>query len=629
MLRKKIILKDLIREIKFNKKRFMYIIIVFALSVSFYLGFNLIFKNISKGALDYYKENNLMEIKISATTNLLKEDYYLIKKIDGIKGIMPVKTFNTKATTAKDEFELRVININSDRSKKNNDYINRLTLTNGRYPRTINEGLIEESFFKKNDLSIGDLITLKPNDNNYLKAKKIKIVGTVKNLYDKIDEKSNLIYLEERNFNYDYYNEFYITIDKNEKMNIFTDEYDLYIKKYEENIKNVLTPVVNGRYNENKKALENAIFSSQEELNSYYNLTFPEASLNDLIKQTSDDLKEAQKKLSLLKKPEIYLKKTNEITKFHNLKFKLNEIKKISKKLPITFLIVGVLISSYLILKIIMEEKKQIITLKTLGYINFSICFKYILYASLTSIIGSLIGLLLYKIFSLVIKTTYNISSLNTNTNLNFIIFFILFNIIINSLIVVLKIVRITTKPSAKLNYTNDLKQKTKISIKNKSFCNKIICNEIIKNKEYSFLIIIITSIFSYLLLDIFKLKNESFNNLNNNITIIIFISCFFILVLYFVLKDDINTLKNEIKMVKQLGFYDYEINNYGIKKNLILFFTGLVIGLSVGSSINLFKINLLIYIKTIFLIFMFFIMLNMIFYFYFKKINHDTSKCK
>lgn len=629
MLRKKIVLKDLIREIKFNKKRFIYIIIVIALSISFYLGFNLIFKNISKGALDYYKENNLMEIKISATTNLLKEDYYLIKNIDGIKGIMPVKTFNTKATTAKDEFELKVININNDRSKKNNDYINRLTLTNGRYPRSINEGLIEESFLEKNNLSIGDLITLKPNDNNYLKAKKIKIVGTVKSLYDKIYEKSNLIYLEERNFNYDYYNEFYITIDKNEKMNIFTDEYDLYIKKYEENIKNVLTPVVNSRYNENKKALENTIFSLQEELNSYYNLTFPEASLNDLIKQTSDDLKDAQKKLSLLKKPEIYLKKTNEITKFHNLKLKLNEIKKISRKLPITFLIVGVLISSYLIIKIIIEEKKQIITLKTLGYSNFSICFKYILYASLTSIIGSLIGLLLYKIFSLIIKNIYNISYLNTNTSLNFIIFFILFSIIINSLIVVLKIVRITTKSLAKLNHTNDLKQKTKISIKSKSFCNKIICNEIIKNKEYSFLIVIIISIFSYLLLDILKLQNESFNNLTNSIIIIIFISCFFILVLYFVLKDDINTLKNEIKIVKQLGFYDYEINNYEIKKNLILSFTGLVIGLLVGSFISLFKINLLIYIKTFFLIFMFFIVLNMIFYFYFKKINYDTSKCK
>ena len=75
-------------------------------------------------------------------------------------------------------YTVRLNSISNDRSLTSADYINHLTLTKGRYPRTINEGLVEEKLLYDNKLSLNDLIVLKPKDEDSLRAKKLKIVGT-------------------------------------------------------------------------------------------------------------------------------------------------------------------------------------------------------------------------------------------------------------------------------------------------------------------------------------------------------------------------------------------------------------------------------------------------------------------
>lgn len=148
--------------------------LIIILGVGFYVGLKSTSLDMEKTAKQYYKDTNLFDLKLVSTTGFSNEDKNTLKNMDGIKGVSLSKTLDATTTIKNKDYVIRLNSINKDRSIKSDDYINRLILTNGRYPSTINEGLVEESFLKDNNLVIGDLITLKPEDNNYLRAKKSK-----------------------------------------------------------------------------------------------------------------------------------------------------------------------------------------------------------------------------------------------------------------------------------------------------------------------------------------------------------------------------------------------------------------------------------------------------------------------
>lgn len=594
MLIKKSVLKDALREISLNKKRFALLIIIVTLSVGFYVGFTLVGKDVSKIEENYYRQENLMDIKVSATNGFLKDDYDLIKNIDGINGVMLVKSLSVKASTSKDEFSLNAISINENRSKKNNDYINRLTLTSGRYPRGINEGLAQESFLKKNNLSVGDLITLKPNNKNDLKAKKIKIVGTVKSKYE--TKNGYFIYLEERDFNYDYYNELYITLNNKHMNGNYTD----YVSKYKQEVKKTLTPVLNERYNTKKITLENNIYLLQESLDEYNNLPFPEASLTELIIQASKDLQATKKELANLKKPELLEESKEEIPTFKKLKTKIKEIKKISSIFPILFLLVGCISSSLLTIRKINEDKKQIMVLKVLGYKAFSIFFKYVLYTFLVSLTGCIVGaLLFYKIIPITFKIASDIPGLSMKINLKYTLFASLLTITLNVLLVTLKSIYLNALSLKKVAKQKPDKQNDE-SILDKTFIwkklshrNQIILKTIKQDKIDLILMIIIMVLFSGLIISTFTILNE---NVATKVKYILltFTLFLYLVTLYCLLKDNINDLKKEISTLLTLGFYDYEISKYLVIKNMWLVLISLAIGIVFDALITCIIIKIL-----------------------------------
>lgn len=618
-----LIIKDALREIKFNKKRFVLLLIIIILSTSFYVGFNLTTKNAPLEIEHSDKESNIMDISTYSSLGFLKSDYDILKKVEGVNGIMMVKFLDVKATTAKDEFEFKVISISENKSKKNNDYINRLTLTNGRYPISINEGLIQEDFFIKNNLSIGDLITLKPEGKNEVKAKKIKIVGTVKNKYE-IEDKKNVLYVEERNFGYDYYNELYITLDY--KTSYLTDEYDSQVDEYKQKIKNALTPVLNDRYNDIKTITENNISSLQDKLNGYYTLSFPETSLNELINQTSKELEKEKKQLSKLKEPYILVKSKDEIPSFKKIKTEMKEMKKISSIFPLMILITGALSSSILINNKIDNDKKEFETLKKLGYKKVSICFKYILYAFSVSLIGSILGgLIFYKIIPIIFKTTNNLLNLN-NT-----LFAFLITTIISVLIVSLKAIYLSNLSLRKITYNKPYKTKLENTFiwKKLSFSSKIILKDIIKNKKQTLLSIFVITVFSVLIITVFGILNWSEKGKITNI-ILVFILLIYLITIYYMSKDDVYNSKEEISIIKKLGFYDCEIINFKIKKNIIIILASLVVSLIFISILKLststFRLSFLAFIMTLFIVFIVTLIASIMVYFNLRKEHYNEN---
>ena len=82
----------------------------------------------------------------------------------------------------------------------------------------------------------------------------------------------------------------------------------------------------------------------------------------------------------------------------------------IGEVFPILFFIVAALISLTTMTRMVEEQRTQIGTLKALGYGKFSIAGKYLNYALMATIGGSIFGVLFgEKVFPYIIVTAYKI----------------------------------------------------------------------------------------------------------------------------------------------------------------------------------------------------------------------------
>lgn len=536
MVRKKSILKDALREISLNKKKFISLLLIIIIGAGFYVGLKMTPVDMKRAASKYYNETNLFDLKIVSSTGFSKSDKYTIKSIPGIKGVSLSKTLDVITTINNNDYVIRLNSISEDRSLKSEDYINHLTLIKGRYPKTINEGLVEERFLNDNNLSLDDLVTLKPEEKNDLRAKKIKIVGVVKSSYysSKNRGTSNLkngkvnyfMYLEEGDFNTEYYNEGYVTIAGANKYNTYQKEYDNYISKYSDAINEKIMESTVLTHQKNMERLNDDITSLNEKLNRLNETDLPTLSLNDSIKEVSEELEKKKEKLSSTAEPLAYSIKRSEIPSFDEYKMEIKRIENINKVFPLIFFLVTTLVSLYPITRMIEEDKIEIGTLRTIGYSKALVAFKYILYAFLASFLGCIIGIILfYKTIPLLIGCCYNafydIPTLTTSLQIKHVLFVIITSCVLTILACIFKVIKETKKPPAELMKSKIPKKRIFFEKIDKiwsrlSFLNKTTIKNIFKNKKRIIMAIIGICCSTALILTSFGIKDSIIEIVDN-----------------------------------------------------------------------------------------------------------------
>ncbi len=437
MVKKMLFLKSYIKDIIKNKKRFLSLSLIVGIVLGVFLCFTSLLGNIKNSYQAYLKKNNLYDLKISTSYLFSKDDKSSIKSLDNIEGVKLVKTLDVISEVNGNSYNVKLNSISNDRNLNSKDYINHLTLTKGRYPRTINEGLIEESFFHDKNLSLNDLIILKPNDENFLRAKKIKIVGTIKssyyNLKRKEENKDNkkldyYLYLDEKDFNTDYYNECFIKSSNIKKLDM-------------DFVNNFIKEDLNKRSENEIKSLESEINSIKEELNSFYTANLPSNNLNYELKNLSEKLTYNEKKLESIKSLEFDIQKRTNDESFDSYENELNILNNLKNILNKSFVLLSIFCFSIIYLVI-----KNTNYLKEYEHDKNKLLFKYILYSSGIIIIGSLISIIFSKITFILIgdyfKKNYDfilINKLNINYFISKIFIFYLLNIIFILVIYIFK----------------------------------------------------------------------------------------------------------------------------------------------------------------------------------------------
>lgn len=326
-----VLFKNLFRDIKKSKGQFISILIIVILGVTFYTALNSVFKNLSNSSSKYFDEYRLADlwIDLDKAPTSIKEKVEKLPNVEMVTGrIVKDASINVSDENA----TLRFITLPDTK----NDIVNDIAIKSGRYfsDTDSEQCLLDEDFFKANDIKLGDIINPIINGNQI----KLKVIGTVKSpefIYT-LKDSSELV-------------------PDNKRFGI------IYIKQ----------------------SFGEAIFDLKGSVN---NISIKVESGSD-VDEVKDDLKRLLKnygvKSSIDRKQQTSTMMINE---------EIKKLKSMGGSFPVIFFMVASVIIYIMMGRMVENQRIQIGVMKALGFTNIQVLAYYMSYSGIIALTGSLIG---------------------------------------------------------------------------------------------------------------------------------------------------------------------------------------------------------------------------------------------
>ena len=131
---------------------------------------------------------------------------------------------------------------------------------------------------------------------------------------------------------------------------------------------------------------------------------------DDKIAEARQKIEDAQKEVDDIETPEWIITDRNDLPEYSDFGDNAERLKNIGKVFPMIFFLVAALISLTTMTRMVEEQRTQIGTMKALGYGKAAIASKYLSYAFLATVGGSIVGVLFgEKVFPFIIIQAYGI----------------------------------------------------------------------------------------------------------------------------------------------------------------------------------------------------------------------------
>ena len=243
---------DLIRSIRKSIARFISIVAIVALGISFFVGIKSASPDMKNTANEYFVSDNLLDMSVISTIGFTDDEVKEILETDGVKSVDPIKFADTLVFVDNKgivnvengaAMTCRVMSMDFARAKafsqtgKGDDsYINRVTLLEGRYPENKNECLIDNAVAGSySELTIGNVVNVAGDGTTLSDVKdteQFTIVGTVSTpMYISFERGATNIgsgtlgmylYVDEDCFTADYYTQVNATVENKSDYDAFS-----------------------------------------------------------------------------------------------------------------------------------------------------------------------------------------------------------------------------------------------------------------------------------------------------------------------------------------------------------------------------------------------------------------------
>lgn len=307
--------KDIIRDIKKSRGRFLSIMLIVALGVAFFSGIKITPLVMRDTTDKYYDEYNLMDIRVISTLGLTDEDASELKKVEGVDGVFRSNSMDVLAEIDNREDVIKVHGL-PDKDSGNN-YINKVKVVEGRLPEKQGECVIIKPKYSDISKNVGDHIDIKSGTDDpitdSLKSDKYTVTGIVETPYylsfelgsTSIGDGSvdGVMMVPQSDFKTEAFSEIYLTVKDAKGKNSYYDEYKNTVKQVENRIEKISGARIDARYNEIVGEATAKLNDAKKEYNDKKNDT--EKKLNDAedeIKKGKQELEDGKAELASKKK---------------------------------------------------------------------------------------------------------------------------------------------------------------------------------------------------------------------------------------------------------------------------------------------------------------------------------------
>lgn len=271
----RILITDALRTIERSQARFISIIAIVALGVSFFVGTNATAPDMRDTISQYLEQSNSMDIRVISTSGITDEDIAVISSINGVKSVVGQKfvdgvvRINGEIISDIDGSELAVrafaLDINSVYANASGTddpaYMNRPQLIKGSWPTAANQCLVDASMLSTPEqFQIGSVLKIEGDGidiTSSLVNTEYTIVGIIRSpRFISYERGSSTVgtgklgaffYVPADNFTQDYYSEMCISLTGSEKYDPFSDEYKAYVKRYTDYISQISPEILSQR----------------------------------------------------------------------------------------------------------------------------------------------------------------------------------------------------------------------------------------------------------------------------------------------------------------------------------------------------------------------------------------------
>lgn len=355
MMQLKPFTKLTVREIISSKARFLSILIIILLGVAFYSGIKSSGPDMNHAINDLFEQYKLMDSKIVSNYGIDDQDIDVLRNDERILEAHATHSLDVNLTNI--SHVVRFMEYNNESNI--NDYI----VVEGRLPENSGEIAIDEEALKLNkDIKLGQQFVIETDDQTMksFEETKFEIVGIVRSpMYIEKGSrgitsvgKGSIDYfavLNSADLSMDVYTELYVTFKNVQGLDGYSDEY-----------------------------------SSLMEENTEY--------LEDIFSKRKEDKSAGMIGLAPV---EYYVFDRGDNPGYLGYKDSIHSLDRIASVLPVFFFLLAVMVCLTTMTRMVEENRGEIGTLKALGYGNLQIARKFIVYASLASISGSVLGILI------------------------------------------------------------------------------------------------------------------------------------------------------------------------------------------------------------------------------------------
>ncbi|MGM0215249.1 ABC transporter permease [Enterococcus sp. AZ109] len=419
-MKNKTYLKASLREIAYSKGRFIAIILIILLGTMLFVGIKATGPILNSSASQYVDEHNLSDLQVVSTGGLTDADLSQAEKLSDSEVEAGYQFFYA------DPDKNEVVQVFSYDPKQEQ---NQLIVTKGRLPETDQE-LVLDSQAENMGYEIGDTYEIK--DSDQLADERYEIVGFVNSpMFIGTSERglSNVgngrvnyfAYVPKEQFTSDVYSILYLTFANTRGLETYGSAYDdvmeenreaaeeLFANRPQERLAEIRQDADEQLEPEKTKvadglaALDQAesqlqqqqAFAARLPAEQQAQLVAVQQELNQNRQQLTDaqaEIAQQEQTLAELKEPSYSFHRRSDNPGFQEYGDLSERIAAIANVFPVFFFFIAALITFTTMTRMVEENRREIGTLKALGYSKFEISKKYFIYALSAATIGIVLG---------------------------------------------------------------------------------------------------------------------------------------------------------------------------------------------------------------------------------------------